>query len=116
MKKDLIVVVGKGKGIKFDPVLGQAVQEVLRNNCGVHSTVDPNHAGRIIVAVFEEVFLDTFLSVRKLHIFMTAGTTINHLWIVEQYSQQWRTVGTRRVSRSQPHLPLLTSKLFFSQV
>ena len=49
VKKDLIVVVGKGKGSKFDPVLGQAVQEVLRNNYGVHSTVDPNNAGRIIV-------------------------------------------------------------------
>ncbi|KAI2512794.1 PPR repeat [Fragilaria crotonensis] len=49
VKKDLIVVVGKGKGSKFDPVLGQAVQEVLRDNYGVPCRVDPDNAGRLIV-------------------------------------------------------------------
>ena len=49
VKKDLIVVVGKGKGSKFDPVLGQAVQEMLRNNYGINCHVDPDNTGRLVV-------------------------------------------------------------------
>ena len=49
MTKDLVIVVGKGKGSKLDPVLGFTVQEILQKNYGILCVVDPDNTGRLLV-------------------------------------------------------------------
>jgi pentatricopeptide repeat protein len=49
VSKDLIIVVGKGKGSRLDPVLGHTVQEALQKHYEIKCAVDPDNTGRLIV-------------------------------------------------------------------
>jgi len=53
LSHNLVVIVGKGRGSEAEPVLLPAVQQVLRDDYGIESSIDPANSGRIIVSAQE---------------------------------------------------------------